>query len=359
MENQKFHNASNVPGNNFELEVKKFKEEIERKDFQHEIEKLKLEKQVLKLENDVLKLQSDNQKLILENECLKKTTENPQETSMDIEKLVDEIEKLKSEMKVENEKLKSEIIDNAAQMNLEFKNKLLDLKNEKLNKKEITKEITKEKIEMLDKDLECSNSNEQPCKSIEKNTIIPSVSDSDRFIEGISKFIEGVDTETHEYVSYAQWYNAVFDRLENLSSQNNQFVTPKYLLMKRDVHNSRSSVSFDCRNGVWGSVAEFSILSMFTENTDAWSHENKKRIFILHPTDPMKSLNFIEISRQYYKGHCYKIEWESDTGNLREFGRRKGKNKKNFFITMILCAINYWYNNCWKQLTSNELLYFA
>ena len=366
MENQSYHNASNAPGNDADLEVKRMKEGIERKDFQHEIEKLKLDKQVLKLENENQKLTYENQKLTYEIKCFKETVKS-QETSMDTQMFIVEIEKLKSEMKVEIEKLKSEMkvenekfksemkvenekilsmdnVDNATQMMLKFENKILAFQNEKLKEINETKEL-KEKIEKLENKFSFllkvedkpSNSNERPLKK-SKSTIPKMIYDSDRFIEGISRFIEGVDAMTNEYDSYAQWYDDSVSRLKSFSGG---FVCPKYLLIQSDIsiNKKKSSVSFCCSNDVRSSDTDF---FLFAQNSDAWTCANTRRVFVLHPTDPKKSL---QLKPSRLLNIAILGRWISESVNLEEYGKKikiKPRCASEYEAnSLLLCAIKY------------------
>ena len=236
--------ASDISDNNSsQSEVEKLKKKIEKKDFLREIEKLRSEKNILKLENDVLKLK---------NEKLEKEKDSKVELKAEYESLKAENQSLKAE----NESLKA-------------KNQLVAIR-----------------------DMEVSD-----VKTISVIRFLK----RDRIIEGIFRFIEGVESKTNIYDSYSQWYDDVLERMEHQTIYNYQ----KYLLIS-------------CKDtgylSYWDTEVVFTSLTedyryMYCKDTkrwhysytfnQGWTHKNTNLVCLLHPTDPER---FLELDRWDFPG---------------------------------------------------------
>ena len=257
--------ASDISDNNSsQSEVEKLKKKIEKKDFLREIEKLRSEKNILKLENDVLKLK---------NEKLEKEKDSKVELKAGNESLKAENQSLKAE----NESLKAE------NQSLKAENQSLKAENESLKAKNQLVAI---------RDMEVSD-----VKTISVIRFLK----RDRIIEGIFKFIEGVESKTNIYDSYSQWYDDVLERMEHQTIYNYQ----KYLLI-----SSKDSGYLP----YWDTEVVFTSLIedyryMYRKDTkrwhysytfnQGWTHENTNLVCLLHPTDPER---FLELDRWDFPG---------------------------------------------------------
>ena len=284
MDNQREHNASNVPTQrNLELENKKLKDEIERKDLHHQIEKLKLEKEIMELKSEI-----KIQKLVYEKENLEKSGNTKGETG-----------------KFENEKKK--------------------LKKENVN---LATNLLKQ-------------------YHINRKTNLPKViTNGDRFIEGISRYIEGVEPETNEYDSYTQWYDDISKRVT--PSKHKTFVHPKYVLIqeifeaKSNVTNI--IVDFTSHNTVCYTYSN--AFHLFGNLSEFWTNENTKSVFILHPKNPEKSLELFQNGQVEQNLEIVGYKWRSSLPVVfQEFSNKSNVNdcgdEEFVEYPIILCAIKH------------------
>ena len=321
MESQREHNASNISTErNLELEVKKLKDEIERKDLQHEIEKLKLEKEIMELksENKIQKLVHEKENLTRNNESEKLENENKK---LKIENEKHKIGKKNVELKLEKEK---DIEKEIEQSKLALKN-LEQLKNEKENLEKSgamregneTFEDENKRLKEENEQLKSELKNEQLKTELHKQnldvntkTIPPKViTDGDRLIEGISRYIDGIEPKTNEYDSYTQWYDDLSNIMPHYQYNTVQkYVHPKYLLIqKKFTTNQINSVDFIYQTSNYKGI-DNSFVFQGSLSEMMWTNENTKSVFILHPKNPEKSVELIQNGREIGD---YGYRWKS------------------------------------------------
>ena len=186
-------------------------------------------------------------------------------------------------LKKENESFKSKQAEQEVEK-LKLENLILKLENQNqrlLYKNEL-------KVEKLKSEHQLSN--QQPIEA--KSNFPKLVTKMDRLIEGVSRFIVGIEPKMEEYDSYAQWYDDMLYRMEDgcvYHCQKYLFFCEKNL---RSVHN----LSYhSCAKGHRvGSKKRQNIYIKTLEQ--GWTQENTKLVCILHPENPQQ---FAELEEGY------------------------------------------------------------
>ena len=290
-------NASNVPGQDLQHNVSNVPGEDPR------INTLDVEIKDLKHENEKIKLEKENWKL--EKEIL---TLKLEKTENDSEKIKNELEESKKgieRLQVENKGLQTVAKDNQKPENLQAL-------------------VTKE----------------------------------DRFIEGISRFIEGVEPKTKEYVSYDEWYNDISERmdLDVVYKYEKLILIRKSGCLKVAGYYSYKYLPLLDPYGYFKSETL----------TKGWTKGNIRLVCILHPTNPR---DFVELDysrkEKDENGELNYLLWKTNRASkLKECAKAKeteykGENNIITYSTILCCIKKTSFEQVWNNFEqfSIERLY--
>ena len=179
------------------------------------------------------------------------------------------------------------------------------------------------------------------------------ITDSDRLIEGISRYIDGIEPKTNEYDSYAQWY----EDLSNIMPQYQyntiiqKYAHPKYILIRKkftiDQRMSGGNIDFIYQTSNYKEV-DNTFVFQGSLSEMIWTNENTKSVFILHPKNPEKSVELLQNGREIGNNG---YRWKSKScGALSEFTNKttdikvvdgRGRRHDMKEHVLVLCAIKH------------------
>ena len=246
-----------------------------------------------------------------------------------------------TDFKLENKKLKDEIESLKTQHRiekLEIENQSLKWENQVMILQSTNKNL-KEEVE----NLKVENTNTKVGNQISKqqqHQAVGYISMEERLIEGVSRFIEGIEPKTKIYDSYVQWYNDVLKRMDH----NGILKIQKYLFVCRkqfQIHYF-SNVSFYSYIIPGNVVNDNSFKIKALE--EGWTHENTRLACILHPKNPHQLLELYkkDINKDE-KGKVWNHSWErKGTETFFKIFREKDISKTGLLADkcdIILCCI--------------------
>lgn len=240
----------------------------------------------------------------------------------ELERKEHEIEKLKLEKEV---------------MRLKFENESLKTKGDNDSSGELKREVENLKLEVTTMKAHIQGLNPQNMPSPSQKQFF---SISERLIEGVSRFIEGIEPNAKAYDSYTDWY----EDITKIMRIGRVYVNPKYLLI-RDVFTrpNISDITY-VSHGKNRNTNRYRIT--FTSETldEGWQKENIKMVLLLHPKDPKYNveLHFLRKDNKDWYGKEKQHMWistneEKNKACLKENVLENGKREFN----CILCCIKF------------------
>ena len=256
-------------------------------------------------------------------------------------------------LKDENESLKREI--NRLQLENENQKVAHEKKNsqEKMeyaeNAEKLKEGVVKlnGEVESLKNDSKLSKTGNQFLKQqpVDVTLGIPKfVTDGDRLIEGVSRFIEGIEPKTKEFDSYTQWYDYASERMKE-----RPYINPKYFLIRECGEIIDKSFVRFCTSSVGYYAPSSFTLPLYNISDHFLTFKNIKSVFILHPKNLQEFLELTQYN-EYPSGSKgeFSYSWISEKCNdLKQYCKAvndenyKTKKKNKKLYSMTLCAIKY------------------
>lgn len=182
-------------------------------------------------------------------------------------------------------------------------------------------ELTREVERLREENLSLKQQQQQ--KKYKRRPLV--VSQATRLVWGAETFIEGKSSEMDPalYNSYQDWYRGISETMSNEVS----YTCSKYLFVRTEFGKLHERIFFISKSGK--SFIKGQDMVVIDALNDGWGHNQIASIMVLHPVDPVKSLE-VEYS---CKGNDFH-QW-----SVRDLSEDNYGPKKSL---LICCMLNRW-----------------
>ena len=154
-----------------------------------------------------------------------------------------------------------------------------------------------------------------------------------RLVEGILKYVERSNFQTNVYDSYVEWYSDVIDRM----CMNKEYIYPNHLFICKEFKTFEKWLCFVSKEE--DSVYDLQIDTFIADSLNhGWTHQNTKTVFILHPTDPAKFVEFHQDTKSCKEGRIYH-SWEVDNVHHELYKMKEKDIGEDKAYILLLCCI--------------------